>query len=382
MSLYKRPDSPYWQIEIEIAGITVKRSSRTRDKHAAEELEKQLRDNLWRQVELGEQRYTWNDAVTKFALEHSGTRSWERTQRCIDVLNEYFDGEYLDDITYDAILTTRSLLELRVCRGHNWKTERTWKHSTCDRVLAVLSSVLHRCASDDWKMLIRAPKVLLFADPEGERRWVSREQAIVLLERFPSHTCDMSIFALATGLRRSNVTHLEWSRVDMVRRCCYVPGYLSKSGEPIPIPLNDDAMGVLERWAGKHERYVFVYRQRAPIQQVTTKMWRRECKAVGLEGVTFHTLRHSWASWQTQSGTPPRFLQELGGWKSLQMPQKYSHLDPGHLTQFANRTLLRPDSPTVDAETSETNASDCFGGEGGTRTLDPGIMRTGLKKKA
>jgi len=125
-----------------------------------------------------------------------------------------------------------------------------------------------------------------------------------------------------------------------------VPGYLTKSGDPIPVPLNDDAIEVLTRWQGIHEdnrgrwsaamrRYVFVYRRRAPIQQLTTRMWRRKCKAVGLEGVTFHTMRHAWASWQVQAKTPLRILQELGGWATLEMPLRYAHLDPGHLAEYA-----------------------------------------------
>ncbi len=140
----------------------------------------------------------------------------------------------------------------------------------------------------------------------------------------------------------------------------------TKSGEPIPVPLNDDAIGVLERWRAKHDeagdlwspevhRHVCVYRRRAPIQKVTTAMWQRECKAVGqLEKVTFHSMRHAWASWQTQAGTPLRMLQELGGWANLQMPQRYSRLDTGHLAEYANRTLLGPDSRKESVKVGET----------------------------
>ncbi len=39
-----------------------------------------------------------------------------------------------------------------------------------------------------------------------------------------------------------------------------------------------------------------------------------ESRAVGLEGVTFHSMQHAWASGQGQAKTPLRILQELGGW--------------------------------------------------------------------
>jgi len=200
----------------------------------------------------------------------------------------------------------------------------------------------------------------------------------------------MTIFALATGLRKSNVAGLEWDRIDLERRCCYIPGYLSKSGQRIPVPLNDDAVAVLERWqhirqthggqwSATVRRYVFVYRRRAPIQKLTTRMWR-QCKAAGLEGVTFHSMRHAWASWQMQAKTPLRIQQELGGWANLDMPLRYAHLDPGHLADYADRSLLGPDNrrKSVRLETAEldhpTQHID-FDGKGGTRTLDPGIMR-------
>jgi integrase len=273
-------------------------------------------------------------------------------------------------------------LEERECRGHNWKVKRTWKPRTVNRVLAVLAAILERCASEDWKMLPKAPNVPLLAVAKSERKWVKREQAIELLKRFPLHTCDMTIMALATGLRRSNITHLQWERIDMARCCCYVPGYETKAGEPIPVPLNADAMAVLERWKIIHEamrglwpadahRYVFVFRGHAPIQQVTTAMWRRECAAVGLAGVTFHSVRHSWASWQVQGGTSARVLMDMGGWASMQMPNLYTHLDPGHLSQFADRTLIGADKTVTETVTQKlkkkrTRVSACFNGKGGT----------------
>jgi integrase len=142
-------------------------------------------------------------------------------------------------------------------------------------------------------------------------------------------------------------------RVDLVNRTYYVPAPKAKGRKKgIPVALNSDAIAILEQWKGVHPRYVFSFRGRAPIKQVTTAMWRRIVKAAGLEGVKFQSLRHSWASWHIQGGTPLKILMEMGGWASLAMPDRYSHLNPGHLAQYAETSAIG-DAPSTKSDTLE-----------------------------
>jgi site-specific recombinase XerD len=41
------------------------------------------------------------------------------------------------------------------------------------------------------------------------------------------------------------------------------------------------------------------------------------------------------------AGVDPRTVQELGGWKSLKMVQRYSHIAPGHLHDAVERLTPR-----------------------------------------
>jgi hypothetical protein len=56
----------------------------------------------------------------------------------------------------------------------------------------------------------------------------------------------------------------------------------------------------------------------------------------------FHTMRHSWASWQMQAG---HTTEEAPGTRrlgsTLEMPLRYAHLDPSHLAEYADRSLLQ-----------------------------------------
>jgi integrase len=64
------------------------------------------------------------------------------------------------------------------------------------------------------------------------------------------------------------------------------------------------------------------------------------CKRAGIENFRWHDLRHTWASWHVQLGTPLYVLKELGGWETLEMVNRYAHLAPEHLKPHAERLSL------------------------------------------
>jgi Phage integrase family len=69
-------------------------------------------------------------------------------------------------------------------------------------------------------------------------------------------------------------------------------------------------------------------------------------EAAGIENFCWHDLRHTWASWHVQGGTPLHVLQELGGWFSHSMVQRYAHLAADHLAPWAERLGNRGTNPS------------------------------------
>ncbi|MDN2670262.1 site-specific integrase [Janthinobacterium sp. SUN026] len=122
----------------------------------------------------------------------------------------------------------------------------------------------------------------------------------------------MTAFALATGLRKSNVTGLCWSQVDLSRRVALIHPDQSKTRRAIAVPLNVDALRVLSLQLGRHPVRVFSYKG-GPVAQVTTATWYKALKRCGIEDFRWHDLQHTWASWHVQNGTPLNVLQDLGG---------------------------------------------------------------------
>jgi len=76
--------------------------------------------------------------------------------------------------------------------------------------------------------------------------------------------------------------------------------------------------------------------------QATLRSAGREDEAARLDGVTWHALRHTFASRLVAAGVDLRTVQELGGWRTLSMVQRYAHLSPDHLAAAVEKIVATP----------------------------------------
>ena len=88
--------------------------------------------------------------------------------------------------------------------------------------------------------------------------------------------------------------------------------------------------------------------------QVSTKAWSAALERAGIEDFRWHDLRHTFATWHRQAGTPTHELQRLGGWKTGAMVERYPHVAPEALRGAANRldaiggyAVATPERPTA-----------------------------------
>jgi integrase len=124
--------------------------------------------------------------------------------------------------------------------------------------------------------------------------------------------------------------------VDLVRKHAWIPGSKHKNGRPHSVPLNEMAMAVLRRQIGKHPTVVFTY-SGAPVANVYTKAFKAALERAGIDDFKWHDLRHTFATWHRQAGTPTHELQRLGGWKTGAMVERYAHIAPEQLQGAASR---------------------------------------------
>ena len=324
MSLYKRKDSSVYWVKLHHSGKIVQRSTGTADKVKAQEYHDRLKASLWEQERLGTRpRYSWQQAAGRWIEETSHKATHKEDIAKLKWLHSILGELMLDEITLDVIARIKAARLKEASK------------STASRYLALLRSILKR-AVDEWDWLEKAPKVKLFKEAEGRIRFITPEQVQALLQELPAHQKDMVLFALQTGLRQSNVLKLEWLEVNLEQGHMWVNAEQSKNRKPIAVPLNREALAVLHRQVGKHPARVFTYAGK-PIANANTHAWTNALKRAGIENFRWHDLRHTWASWHRMQGTPTHELQQLGGWKTGAMVERYAHLAPDQLASAAAR---------------------------------------------
>lgn len=326
MSLYKRKDSSYWWVKVSVTGCKpIQQSTGTADKQKAKEYEAHLIESLWQQKRLGvKPRYIWQEAVVRYIEEMSHKASHETDLIHFRRLQEYLDDRYLDEITRSVV---DSFINVRLRDGVS--------NATVNRCTQLITRVLRKAAIE-WDWLEKAPKFRILPEPRIRVRWLSKEEASRLIAELPEHLVPMVRFSLATGLRKANVVGLEWSQVDLAQRKAWIHADQAKARKAIGVPLSGEAVEVLRGELFKHPSHVFTY-QGKPVRQVNGKAWQAALKRAGIENFRWHDLRHTWASWHVQNGTPLYVLQQLGGWHSMDMVQKYAHLSSDHLAEYVER---------------------------------------------
>lgn len=313
MSIRKR-GTIWWVYFTTPSGQRVRQSAQTTDRKAAEELHDRLKSEMWKVERLGhKQRRLYDEAAARWLKERAHKASLRNDTTAITFFRKHF--KYLDEINRDKVD----------------KLVADKSPATANRYVAFLRALL-RLAEREWEWIDRAPVLRMRQEAKRRIRWITPDEAAKLIAAIGERHRNPIRFALATGLRRSNVLGLEWRQVDLQRGCAWIHPDQAKARRAIAVPLNDDALAVLREQQGRHPTLVFGGQKRPD-----SRVWQKALARAGLSDFRWHDLRHTWASWHAQSGTPMQVLQEMGGWETAEMVQRYAHLGAEHLIEHAKR---------------------------------------------
>lgn len=158
--------------------------------------------------------------------------------------------------------------------------------------------------------------------------------------------------ALHTGMRKSEQFTATWDQVDLERGFIYLS--MTKNGTDRFVTLNSVAVQVLRHLQERHKRLglppesTLFHSKRDGLIKNPRKWFATALEQAKIDGVTWHTLRHTFASRLVMAGVDLKTVQELMGHKTIAMTARYAHLAPTHKLQ-ALETLVRPGSVSVQS---------------------------------
>lgn len=335
MKLFKRGD--VWWGRWSVDGKQVRVSSHTSDEKLAKQYLSQKYSESFREEQLGElPRKTWTQATERYLEEHEHLRTYSSYERYSKWWTEVFKKNklsWLDDLTPDVIKKIRD-------EEYNRPKQRGGgKRGPADvnRKIAYLRAVMNAVYEEyRWFGDKASAPLYRFIPGEVERlRFLKPDEVLRLVNVLPEPYGSAARFAVATGLRRSNVLGLRWSDVDLGSRTVTIQGEVMKNGQTLRIPLNELGVETLRAQMGKSKDLVFPRMDGDQVNEIPSKVWKAAIKKAGLTNVRWHDLRHTWASLARQNGVPTEVLQELGGWRDARMVMRYSHLSIDHLKGHA-----------------------------------------------
>ncbi|MGE0548167.1 MAG: tyrosine-type recombinase/integrase [Kofleriaceae bacterium] len=214
------------------------------------------------------------------------------------------------------------------------RAQRTLRPATIANVLITLRKMMND---------LGYPIRISYSVPESDYGWIKSTSDVA---RFLA-ACDPPWFRMAcelavyAGLRQGEVAGLRWDRVDTERGLITIDRSYdgpTKSKHARAVPLAPELAERLKRWrlaTGAASKGLVVTIDGAPIESDQTdlgKRARRACKAAAVEPVTFHQLRHTFASHLAERVSLPTVGAVLGH-ADPKTTARYAHVDTASLAR-------------------------------------------------
>lgn len=235
-------------------------------------------------------------------------KSWKTDEYRLRNLKEYFKDT---DLRYINARMVRQFRAERLRKGNG--------EASCNRYLALLKRMFTLAIEDNYCETNPVKSVKFFSEANVKReRVLTQVEEVRLLDSCSEVLRPVVLTALHSGMRRGEILSLKWKNVDMLKKVITVEH--TKSGKVRLIPLNDvliEELTVLKK--DSTGELVFPF----PFGKVRM-MFENARKRAELE-VTFHALRHTFATRLVERGADIITVSQLLGHHSILVTQKYAH---------------------------------------------------------
>ena len=176
-------------------------------------------------------------------------------------------------------------------------------------------------------------RMKMFREPAGKTRFLSPEEEGMLCEKIGAPYAGWVRLAILTGMRQMEQFSLRWEHVDLERGVLTLPN--TKAGGVQYVRLNEEAKRLIQGFIPGNKSVWVLPSENQATHADPRNFYRRvylpKVKESGLEGVSWHSLRHTFASRLAMSGSTEGAIATLLRHSGTVLVRRYAHLSPSHL---------------------------------------------------
>lgn len=324
MTVYRRGKGKTFYMNFTVNGQRVCRSTGVTSKRSAHAIEAAERQKVLKQSRLSPQEQRSQirllDAVDQvYEARYKYGKDSQRSYRRAINLAAIIGNIPLSEIAESKISHMTKSLELRGSSP-----------ATINRYLAALKTILrhHKQPVDCIK---------LRKEPRGRIRTLSREEELRVLTLLRSEQgdrryyfrdiADLVILLLDTGLRLSEGLNISYRDINFDTGLLSI--WQNKSDRPRSIPMTRRVRSMLE--CRQEENLTGPFSVKAHQAETAWKWVRKEMGLEGDKQFVLHHLRHTTASRMINAGVDLYTVKAVLGHASIQVTERYAHLDPSKL---------------------------------------------------
>jgi len=217
--------------------------------------------------------------------------------------------------------------------------------STINQAISAVRFFFQQVLRRDWELEIHYQRA-----PQRVPVTLSVEEVTRLLAAVPNLRDRAALeIAYGCGLRLGEVLHLKPTDIDSGRMTVRVEQ--GKWKKDRYVMLGPALLETLRAYWKEYKPKVWLFPGKPPMRPVHATMLQRAFKQAKLEArirkpVSFHSLRHSFATHLLESGVNVRTIQALLGHRSLGTTQRYTHVAGDYLKRTRSPLdLLRQATP-------------------------------------
>lgn len=252
---------------------------------------------------------------------------------------------FFDNLSLDAI-TAKDIEAYKASKLQPADGSSPLSVKTINNHLTVLRRLL--MTAEEWEVIERVPPIRRLKEPSSGYDWLNASESRRFLSAIEQHYPQWTALfwtALRTGLRRGELFALHWEDLDFARAQLQVHrsvfrGRLgpTKTGRGRTVPMTAELKAKLEQHRRRRRgRTAIVFPaasgELTVHQDQVDRPLHGALKKAGLRRVTFHSLRHSFASQLVSAGRTLKEVQELLGHSSIHTTMRYAHLAPERMRE-------------------------------------------------